>query len=198
MKNVTIATAILATLFAGNVAAQTYTKSAGTSWGTSSSQTQTHNVTVRTGKSVTETQDYVAGGFAPDGTRCDPVTCQAEDADLHTTQRDVVKTNLVITNTGNSTTTGSSFDCFSSVSGNGLSMSQGWSVSDFATAGSSTVSVAGTITSKSVTESTTTNDGNQIGSSKDVVKDVTTIDEVTTTTYTRGGETITFTSSIGR
>jgi hypothetical protein len=185
---------LFAVLLTSSALATTYTKSSGTSFGTETSSTQSHSITLREGTTLTKATDTAVGGLS--SSNC-TISCSAADNKVSSTERVFTKTNLTITNIGSNQTTASSASCFSGVNINGLNATEAKGSRTYATVGSSIATAVGSVYKKTVTASTSTNGGAEVGSSRNVVVDNTSINESTNTTFTSGGNTITFTSSIG-
>ncbi len=196
IKSTILAVAISAVMVLP-VMATSYTQSSGTGWSQSSSATQTHNTTALYSKEVTYAKDTGVGGLGVKNV-CGGTPCSAADNVVDSNEKTVKITNLNIDTIGSSLSTEAGTSCFSGVSINGLSAVESRSTSNFGTAGSSVTKVTGNVITNVETSSHSTSNGAESGSSSLVSERLTKVSEVTNKTYSSGGETITFTSSIGK
>ncbi len=196
IKSTILAVAISAAMVAP-VMATSYTQSSGTGWSQSSSATQTHNTTALYSKEVTYAKDTGVGGLGVKNV-CGGTPCSAADNVVNSNEKTVKVTNLSIDTIGSSLTTNEGTSCFSGVNINGLAAVESRSTSNFGTAGSSVTKVTGTVLTNVSTSSHSTNNGAEAGSSSLVSEQLTNVSEITNKTYSSGGTTLTFTSSIGK
>ena len=198
MKKLVLTTAALSLTLAAtfNLEAASYSRSYGDSWGNAVTMSKSNNVTVRNIVEKSFATDTGTGGLN-DNSHCTGVNCGAADNVASFTEQSVIRTDLTINDNTVSQNTSSTKACFSTIDMNGLSASEGWSISDSAYEAEVHSLVAGTVTGTTKTWTTSGNGGAEYGEvfKKDTY--TTNISENNQTQATGGSHVVTFTSSIG-